>query len=78
MVLKRDAASLREFRESAKLAKGADQSEPEMNREETWTQVRRPSLQGELGPNELRRITDQVVSSLDRRVFAIRERLGRV
>jgi hypothetical protein len=49
-----------------------------MDKEKSLNQAHRLFSLAEFTPNEVKRLTDQVVDTLDRRVIAMRERLGRV
>lgn len=78
MVLKRDAVAVQAVRQDTAQVAGSDQSRCPADINRSSTQAPRPFSFAECSPNELQRLTDQVVTRLDHRVIALRERLGRV
>lgn len=77
MILKRDAAAVQAVRQDAVQAAGPDNSRRLVEKESRSAQPPRSFSLAEFSPNELQRLTDQVVTKLDHRVIAMRERLGR-
>lgn len=77
MVLKRETAPVQAVRQDTAQVAGSDQSRRPTDIDRSSTQAPRPFSFAECSPNELQRLTDQVVTRLDHRIIAMRERLGR-
>ncbi|MEO8338187.1 MAG: hypothetical protein ABI604_00550 [Nitrospirota bacterium] len=77
MVLKRAAVALQAVRQESVQVAGPDQPRRATDTDHSSTLAPRPFSFAECSPNELQRLTDQVITRLDHRVIALRERLGR-
>jgi len=78
MVLKREAAPVQTVRQETMQTAAPDRPRVSRQNAERLTHSRREYTLAEFSPNEVKRLTDQVVDTLDRRIIAMRERLGRV
>ena len=76
MVLKRDVLKNEIAHKNSGVASNADLHRTRVATERTGEQLRSTSV--DWTPAELQRLTDQVLTKLDHRVIAARERLGRV
>ena len=78
MVLKRDAAAVQAARQDTVKAAAPDTPRLSVEKDKRLAQPAHSFSLAEFSPNEVQRLTDHVVSTLDRRIIAMRERLGKV
>lgn len=78
MVLKRDVAAAQAVRQDPMQVVDPGQPRRAADTDNRTTQVPRPFSIAECSQDEMQRLTDQVVTRLDQRIIAMRERLGRM
>lgn len=78
MVLKREAPIMSTVQQHSVRAGAVDRDETSVEKEQRLAQLPRSFSLADFSPHEVQHLTDQVVNTLDRRIIAMRERMGRV